>query len=264
MMSDRGGVHARLPVETRHRIRDVQMNPLPTQVWDLAGECLTGQMMNEAPREITASRRTSDNLSALGLIECRNQPLSVDLCHFFEQVGFELPTDHRRDPEHVLCVRGHTLQPALQDHAHRSREVAFREIEIACPLISRVEQSALIPQVTEELDNEERISAGVFGKRAHEARRWVGLPETGEQIMHVDVCQRRHGHRTGAALADEAIERGLERLWCEPRARSTTDPVQECVESSNADGGTRLLSVTKCDDDEDRQARELRCQMVGP
>ena len=51
------------------------------------------------------------------------------------------------------------------------------EVEIARPLVTRVEQPSFFLQVPEQLGDEERIAAGVIGERPHEPGRRVWLAE---------------------------------------------------------------------------------------
>ena len=56
MMRDPGGVHARLLVEPRHRVGHAQVEPLPPQLRNRAGQRLAGQLMRKAPRDVATSR----------------------------------------------------------------------------------------------------------------------------------------------------------------------------------------------------------------
>ena len=130
----------------------------------------------------------------------------------FEQVRLEMPADHRRGSQHVLRFGRHALHPALQHDAHRVGELDIVEIEVARPLVARVEQPSFVLQVPEQLGDEERISAGVIGELPHEPGWRVWLAERGEHALHFGVRKRAQRDRAGVALADELIERRLDRL----------------------------------------------------
>ena len=56
MMRDPGGVDAGLAVEPRHRVGDAQVEPLPPQLRNRAGQRLAGQLVRKAPRDVATSR----------------------------------------------------------------------------------------------------------------------------------------------------------------------------------------------------------------
>ena len=84
-------------------------------------------------------------------------------------------------------------------------------------MVARIEQTAFVLQVPEKLGDEERIPAGVIGECLHDLRRRIGRAECGEQGLHVGLGEWLQCDRTGVTLADELIERRLDRVWAEVR-----------------------------------------------
>ena len=118
------------------------------------------------------------------LVERRDQCVAVDFGNLLEQVRFEVPADHCRGPQHVQRLRRDALQPALQHDPHGVGDLHVVEVEVARPVIARVEQSALFLQVPEQLGDEERIPAGVIGELPHEPGRRVGRPSAASTRLH--------------------------------------------------------------------------------
>ena len=135
-MRDPGHVHARLAIEPRHRVGHAQVQPLTPQLRNRRRQHLAGQLVREAPRDVASSRGAGHDAGPLRFVERRHQRVAVDVGDLFEQVRFEMTSDHRRGfAQHALPCRRHALQPALQHDAHRVRELDIIQVEIARPAV---------------------------------------------------------------------------------------------------------------------------------
>ena len=123
-----------------------------------------------------------------------------------------MPADHGRRPQHGQRIWRDALHPAVQDDPHGVGDLHRVEIELARPVVARIEQTAFVLQVPEKLGDEERIPAGVIGECLHDPRRRVGRAECGEQALHVGLGEWLQCYQTGVTLSDELIERRLDRV----------------------------------------------------
>ena len=187
------------------------MKSLTPQLRNRAAQHLTRQLMRKAPRDVATSRGAGQDSGALRLIKSRDQRVAVDVGDFFEEVRLEMTTDRRRGSQNALCLCRHALHPALEHDAHGVGQLDILEVELAHPLLTRVEQASFFLQMAKQLGNEERIATGVIGERSCESGRRVGLAERRQQALHVGLRKRAQHDRVSEPLADELIERRLDR-----------------------------------------------------
>ena len=91
----------------------------------------------------------------------------------------------------------------------------------------------------EQLDDEERIAAGVIGKLLHELAGGWACRARRASILHVGVRERAQHDGAGVPLADELIERRLDGLRREHLTRLTTNPVEQALKRALAGSSGR-------------------------